>query len=232
MFRTIAMTFILCMGFLLIPFDSPSSAMQIGLGDCPNNATSLRSTAQAYTCRCSAMATASGSVWGTDEYSDDSRICRAALHAGVTTRNGGTVTFEITPGRDGYEPTYRNGVQSARWGRWSGSYRFLGGRYSRDPSARAEQCPGNATGLRGGRDAYSCYCLAANTRTGNVWGTMVYTDDSRICRAALHAGVIGPDGGTVTIRPSAGRRSYDGSRRNGVTTSDYGRWQGSFRFEY
>jgi len=231
MFRTIIMTFILFLGVFLVPFDNPTAAMQIGLGDCPSNAASLRGTGQTYSCRCSAVATASGSIWGHDEYSDDSRICRAALHAEVITRNGGSVTFEVTPGRDGYDATYRNGVQSSRWGSWSGSYRFVGGRYSRDSSARAEQCPGNATSLRGGRDSYSCYCLAANTQTGNVWGTMTYTDDSRICRAAVHAGVIGPDGGTVTIHPVAGRRSYQGSRRNGVTTRDYGRWQGSFVFE-
>jgi hypothetical protein len=65
-----------------------------------------------------------------------------------------------------------------------------------------------------------------------VWGTDLYTDDSSICRAAIHAGLLGVDrGGAVvlTIQPGASR--YEGSVRNGVTTRSYGAWGRSFGFE-
>ena len=59
-----------------------------------------------------------------------------------------------------------------------------------------------------------------------------YTDDSDLCRAALHAGAIGPEGGPVTVVRSDGRPLYVGSSRNGVTSSDYGNYSASIRFEH
>lgn len=64
-----------------------------------------------------------------------------------------------------------------------------------------------------------------------VWGTAVYTDDSSIGTAAVHAGLIDFEtGGTVTIEIRAGQDSYRGSTSNGVTTEDYGSFAGSFVF--
>jgi hypothetical protein len=64
-----------------------------------------------------------------------------------------------------------------------------------------------------------------------VWGTDIYTDDSSVCTAAVHLGEITlEDGGTVTIEMAEGRDSYDGTERNGIETSDYGQWGGSFVF--
>lgn len=64
-----------------------------------------------------------------------------------------------------------------------------------------------------------------------VWGTDVYTDDSSVCTAAVHAGVIAlQDGGTVYYYELPGRDSYTGSSRNGIDTLDWGVWGGSFAF--
>ena len=66
---------------------------------------------------------------------------------------------------------------------------------------------------------------------GTVWGTDVYTDDSSVCTAAVHAGLITEvEGGEVVIEISAGLEAYEGSTANGVTTSAYGSWSGSFSF--
>ena len=221
MFRTFAMGLALVIGVMLMPITSPAPAMQLGLGACPNNATALRGTGELYTCDCSASAARSGSVWGSDVYSDDSNICRAAVHYGHIGENGGSVTFQITQGADGYDPSLRNGVQSNRWGAWAGSFVFSGG---------IAECPENAIGLRGTTASLSCYCPASATG-GDVWGTLVYTDDSSICRAAVHAGVIGWDGGMVVVRPLPGQSSYEESYGRGVATDSYGAWHGSFGFE-
>ncbi|MBR0642429.1 LCCL domain-containing protein [Plastoroseomonas hellenica] len=78
----------------------------------------------------------------------------------------------------------------------------------------------------------SCGCDAfAAMDTGTVWGTGVYTTDSQVCRAAIHAGVIGAEGGTVTVVPVPGLPTYLGSTANGVITADYGPWQESFTFQ-
>jgi hypothetical protein len=62
-----------------------------------------------------------------------------------------------------------------------------------------------------------------------VWGEDIYTDDSSVCTAAVHAGVITiEEGGTVTIEIRPGLESYEGTTRNGITTIPYGTWGGSF----
>ena len=85
--------------------------------------------------------------------------------------------------------------------------------------------PGGDTGKR---YTYSC---PPNTTARGVWGTDIYTRDSRICTAAVHAGLITfADGGTVTIEMVAGQSSYTGSTRNGVTSAGWGSYYLSYRF--
>ena len=67
-----------------------------------------------------------------------------------------------------------------------------------------------------------CTGEAARRRSG--------ADGSDLCRAALHAGAIGADGGPVTVVRSEGRPIYAGSFRNGVTTKDYGSYDASIAF--
>lgn len=78
----------------------------------------------------------------------------------------------------------------------------------------------------GERFAFVC---PPNGTLHNVWGTDVYTDDSSVCTAAVHAGKINvTDGGRVVIEMQEGQDSYTGSEANGVTTQDYAQWDGSF----
>ena len=78
---------------------------------------------------------------------------------------------------------------------------------------------------------FTCRCTSeATTNSAAVWGTDVYTDDSSICRAALHAGVITPSGGTVTMTRGDGLPLYVGSTRNGVMSNDFGSYPVSITF--
>lgn len=62
-----------------------------------------------------------------------------------------------------------------------------------------------------------------------VWGSDVYTDDSSICTAAVHAGAITlEEGGEVVIEMRAGETSYRGTTTNGIRTEPRGAWDGSF----
>lgn len=72
-------------------------------------------------------------------------------------------------------------------------------------------------------------CPADGRISSRLWGTDIYTDDSSICTAAVHAGLIRVDnGGTVLVEGMAGQPAYRGSERNGVGSKDYGGWTGSF----
>jgi hypothetical protein len=77
---------------------------------------------------------------------------------------------------------------------------------------------------------YRCPAKTGNYRT--VWGTDIYTDDSSICSAAVHAGMMTDAGGVVAIQIMGRQDRFVGSPRNGVTSSNYGAWGGSYRFVY
>jgi hypothetical protein len=58
---------------------------------------------------------------------------------------------------------------------------------------------------------------------GQIWGTDVYTRDSTLGAAAVHAGLLKPEEtGILRVTVVPARDSYPGSARNGVTTQDYG----------
>ncbi len=86
----------------------------------------------------------------------------------------------------------------------------------------------SATLQMGGR--YSCNC-PANGGAGSVWGTDIYTDDTSICTAAVHAGLISfQSGGRVIIEIRPGQSSYATTARYGITSTAYGQWGRSFVF--
>ncbi|MEQ1785651.1 MAG: LCCL domain-containing protein [Acidimicrobiales bacterium] len=66
----------------------------------------------------------------------------------------------------------------------------------------------------------------------DLWGTDTYTDDSSICTAAAHAGLITlEEGGEVTFAFAEGQDVYEASERNGVTSGGYeDGWPRSFEF--
>lgn len=181
----------------------------------------------ALTCTCPAAAGQSGEVWGTLTYTTDSNLCAAALHAGAIDRRGGRVTVVPMPGRPAYRGSHRNGVQSEPWSAWDASFRFEG---VTPPDARI--CPDTLADREdGGTAPLTCLCPAEQTLRGTIFGTGIYTDDSAICVAAVHAGAITRAGGEVTVVPEPGRDSYPESDRNGVRGSNWdGAWNASYRF--
>jgi len=74
-------------------------------------------------------------------------------------------------------------------------------------------------------------CVARGEIAG-VWGTDIYTLDSAVCTAAVHAGAISDaQGGAVLATWLAGQDEYPESTRNGVSSSAWGSWGDSFRVD-
>ncbi|MFI0369461.1 LCCL domain-containing protein [Actinomadura sp. 1N219] len=66
---------------------------------------------------------------------------------------------------------------------------------------------------------------------GDVWGNRTYTDDSSIGLAAVHAGIITVQhGGSVTFEIRPGEGAYGSAISNGIESSSWGDWHGSFVF--
>jgi hypothetical protein len=174
------------------------------------------------------------SVWGSDIYTADSSICTAAVHSGlITYQQGGAVTIELRPGRTIYGCSERNGVTTSPYGSYQNSFVF------KTPNTEAlvreaeDQTPvlwntsASMVSFEPGK-TYKFKCPSSG-KESSVWGTDIYTLDSSICNAAVHASKLSMEsGGSVTIELRPGEPSYKGTTRNGITTNDYGKYGQSF----
>ena len=193
---------------------------------CPVRLSINRNLPTPFSCRCDADSMLEGAVWGSDVYTDDSSLCRAAVHVGVIPPAGGTLTVIREAGRPLYVGSLRNGIKSSDYGAYSDSIRFVG---APAPVPGPQPCPVRLSINRNLPTPFTCRCDAVSS--GAVWGSDVYTDDSNLCVAAVHFGAIPATGGTVTVTREAGRQLYTGSRRNGVKSSDYGAYSDSIRIQ-
>ena len=197
-------------------------------------ATSLNGTVgQTMTLACSPGGEAH-TVWGSDIYTADSSICTAAVHSGlITFQQGGTVTIELRAGRPLYGTSERNGVISSAYGAWQQSFVFKAPnteaavRAAEESTAVMWNTSASMVAFED-RKTLNFTCPAGGT-AGSVWGTDVYTIDSSVCTAAVHAGKIQLEtGGPITIEMRPGEDSYKGTARNGIKSNDYGQYGSSF----
>lgn len=234
----------------LVPFAAHAQS-RTGWGATAESLRGHNGTTYHFRCPAHGMA---GSVWGTGTYTDDSSVCTAAVHAGkITLSGGGLVLIRIARGRSSYAGSARHGITSRSYGSWDGSFTVVSAQRmtgsSSAPTVYATAAPAPAPGTisgttnggttwdataasyRGSNGQRYTYSCPANGGLGSVWGTDTYTDDSSVCAAAMHAGLITQAaGGTVTIEIRPGQSSYTGSSRNGVDSQNYDAWEGSFVF--
>jgi len=87
----------------------------------------------------------------------------------------------------------------------------------------------NATQYRSMGGQQFEYDCPAGGEADTIWGTDTYTDDSSVCTAGVHVGLITlEEGGTVTIEIRPGEDEYQDSERNGIASQPYPAWGGSF----
>ena len=90
--------------------------------------------------------------------------------------------------------------------------------------------PGTAEGLRGlNGQSFDFLVTGQASGAGSIWGTDLYSDDSPIAVAAVHAGALANgETGVVRLTVAPGASSYTASTRNGVTSQSWGSWWGSY----
>ncbi len=174
-----------------------------------------------------------GSVWGSGVYTLDSTIAAAAVHAGaLAAGQNGVIKLTILPGRSAYEGTSRNGVSTSGYGAYGASFTVEKVSGAFDFSLVLPD-PGTAAGLKGAApgQVYVVWVMGSAV-SGGIWGTDVYTSDSPLAKAAVHAGLLADGaGGALVVRILPGQSSYVGSSRYGVTTSAYGSYGLSYSLE-
>jgi outer membrane protein OmpA-like peptidoglycan-associated protein len=230
---------IAAVGLCAILATSDARAQGMTLDICPSDYGSFPEDAPSLTCGCSAEAVKGGSVYGANPYYWQSSPCRAALHAGAVGAQGGQIVIE--PSQQSFFPAVtRNGVEASSYGEGRGFQVVVAGAAT-SPSASGEEAPGStsapATGMTldicpsdyGGfpEDAptLTCGCAAGAAKGGSVYGANPYYWQSSPCRAALHAGAIGAEGGQIVIEP-AQQPFFPAVTRNGVEASSYGEGRG------
>ncbi len=175
----------------------------------------------------------SGSIWGTGIYTIDSNLSAAAVHAEILSPGQkGLVKVNILPGQSSYTGSSRNGVSTANYPAYPASYSVEAARdtgpvteMSLDPGSMAVY-PGAAAGQT------LVLWIKGRKSGGSIWGSDVYTSDSALGLAAVHAGVLADgESAPVIVKVLPGQTSYTGSSRNGVSTAGYGAWGLSYSLE-
>jgi outer membrane protein OmpA-like peptidoglycan-associated protein len=200
---------------------------------CPSNYGSFPEDAPALTCGCAAAAVKDGTVRGANPYYYQSSLCRAALHAGAVGAEGGQIT--VRPSKQAFFPAVtRNGVEGDSWGAGMGfevavadGATATGSGATSEPLAdmTLDVCPSNYGSFPEDAPSLSCACAAEATKDGTVRGANPYYYQSSLCRAAVHAGAIGPDGGQIVVGPSK-QPFFPAVTRNGVESDSWGEGMG------
>jgi hypothetical protein len=188
--------------------------------------------------RCPECPDPSGRIWGTDLYTDDSSLCLAAIHGGAIASKGGLLLVTWMPGQSTYIGSLRNGITTTDYGAWTRSFFVQSVDLQGRPTSPAVVPPPQGTirmscamnaSIWPSKDPVRVQC-PPGCSTGSLWGTDIYTADSVVCLAAVHAGLATVEkGGEVLFTPGGAVDKLDGTTRNGVTSQPYGKYEQTFR---
>jgi ElaB/YqjD/DUF883 family membrane-anchored ribosome-binding protein len=91
--------------------------------------------------------------------------------------------------------------------------------------------PGTLADFEGQQEGSSLLFEVTGSTDGAVWGTDIYTSDSTLSAAAVHAGALRPgEHGIVRVTfVDALNVAFQGSERNGVWSEDFGEYPVGFR---
>jgi len=174
--------------------------------------------------------TGAGPVWGDFLYTTDSVVGAAAVHAGLL-KVGETRTIKlwIVPPPAAFAAANRHRIQSMAWGAYPAAFVMqpAGAVGVAAPLGRA---PGAGPGtLFGKAIGETVEMRVAGRQNGFIWGTDIYTADSDVATAAVHAGALrNGEEGTVVITVVASPERHSASERNGVRSGAWGSFSRSF----
>ena len=170
-----------------------------------------------------------GNVFGNLIYSDDSSVCKAAIHAGfVKDAEGGEFLVEITNGLAKYESSFKNDITSAARGASIRSFTL-----KEAPALTRISCDEAASSSKfvGANNAkFTVLCLPDCSKIPHkVYGVGPFTDDSSVCQAAIFTGVLTDKGGEVSFVIAEGQSSYKASTSNGIKSTSRDTYIRSFK---
>jgi hypothetical protein len=98
-----------------------------------------------------------------------------------------------------------------------------------EPTEDAQPDPGNLTAYQG-RIGQTLAFRVTGAIGGTIWGTDVYTTDSQLSMAAVHAGVLKlGETGIVRLKMIPSPPAFAGSARNGIASHPYGPYPAAYQ---
>ncbi|XP_077974364.1 uncharacterized protein LOC120347949 isoform X1 [Styela clava] len=170
-------------------------------------------------------------LWGSGVYTEDSSFCAAAIHDGIISADrGGAVTVRKIEGKSSYQGATRNGLESKPHDKAKTSFIFQNAGKARRPVYEVS-CIVQASWIK--ETDFNIICPGGcGVVTDRLWGDMMYTDDSYLCAAAIHGGMIKDSiGGEVHVIKAGVQNGFKGKNRNGVISSGYSGGKESFELE-
>ena len=160
---------------------------------------------------------------GTQTFYGSGTLSGNILHVNWT---GGLVTYTVT----------ENGVLNGIWANGKGMETLIPQKQGYSPqvgtaspsTSQVLPDPGNLTLYRSNYGSVY-YFSVMGKGSGYLFGTEIYTDDSELAVAAVHAGILASgQTGTVKVTILPGQSSYRASLRNGVKSRSWGKWDSSY----
>ncbi len=100
---------------------APTEPVVAATDICPNNLINFPTDSPPLSCMCSTeRAKADATIWGANPYDSGSEICRAAVHAGAISTNGGEIKVTSVTAVPVFPSVTRNGIRSASSGAGDG----------------------------------------------------------------------------------------------------------------
>ena len=161
-------------------------------------------------------------------YTDESPLAVAAIHAGLLKANETKlIKVKVLAGRDSYPSVTRNGITSEEHEACDGSYQL-----SAPAPGDVAGAPTTMSDYIGKYDILFIFKVTGRTEDP-IWGgrNNIYTTDSQIATAAVHSGVLkAGQTGIVKIKVMPGQNTYPEITRYGITSHEFGEWEGSYQF--
>jgi hypothetical protein len=162
-------------------------------------------------------------------YTDDSPLSVAAVHAGLLkVKETKLIKVKVLSPATGFPSITRNGITSESSDSSDGSYQLLA-----PEKGDIANAPSTMSQFMGKNGVVFTFRVKAH-KEGPIWGggrDSVYTSDSEIATAAIHAGVLkAGETGIVKLMMLPGRKSYPAVTRNGLTSHSFDSWDASYKF--
>jgi hypothetical protein len=171
-----------------------------------------------------------GLIYGTLIYSFDSIACMSAIHSGILKSNeSNMILLKALPGMSFYQGTMQYGIQSTSIDKSDYSFQI-----EEAPAVILIDCKTPAStpqfaGTLGMKFLVRCPQKCSKV-PHYVFGNNLYSGDSSICQAAIHAGALNDRGGEVQFMIEPGQKLYFRKRAFGIESKERDSYVKSIRF--